>query len=62
MFTAKMLTASSGVLLLLAILGCGCSYAPANSGRAKAPAPIQPGRSAAQSIEDAAGLVKGQLE
>jgi len=63
MFTAKTLTASSAVLLLIAILGCGCSYAPANSGRAaKAPAPIQPGRSAAQSIEDAAGLVKGQLE
>jgi hypothetical protein len=63
MFTAKMLIASAGVLLLIAILGCGCMYAPANSGRAaKAPAPIQPGRSAAQSIEDAAGLVKGQLE
>ena len=24
MFTAKMLTASAGVLLLIAILGCGC--------------------------------------
>jgi hypothetical protein len=55
MFTAKMLTASSGVLLLIAILGCGCAYAPANSGTAaKGPAPIQPGRSASQSIEDAA--------
>ena len=58
MFTAKMPTESSGVLLLIAILGCGCAYAPANSGTAaKAPAPIQPGRSAAKSIEDAAGLV-----
>ena len=57
MFTAKMLTASSAVLLLIAI-GCGCTYAPANSGRA-----IQvPDRSAVPSVVDAAGLVKGQLE
>jgi hypothetical protein len=63
MFRAKMLTASAGGWLLIAILGCGGTYAPANSVRAaKAPAPIQAGRSAAQSIADAAGLVKGQLE
>src|ERR1700759_5189522 len=72
MFTAKMLTASSGVVLLIAILGCGCTYAPANSRTAKRQhrprqtesrrAAKARRRSAAQSIEDAAGLIKGQLE
>jgi hypothetical protein len=63
MFIAKMSTASPRFLALVAILVCGCTYAPANSGRAaQAPAPIQPDRSAAQSIEDTARLVKERLE
>ena len=61
MFSARILTASCGFLLI--ILTCGCTYAPDDSARAgKTPASVQSGRSSAQGIADAAQLVKEQLE
>lgn len=69
MFTDKISTASSRFLLLIIILGFGCTYAPANSGKGGSlPAPygpqnsVPPDRSVVQSIEDSARLVKGKLE
>jgi hypothetical protein len=64
MFTPKFLTTSSGLLLLIGIFVCGCTYPPTNSGTAGKPpqASFPPAQSAAPSIDETARFVKEKLD
>jgi hypothetical protein len=74
MFTAKMFTTSSGFLLRIAILVCGCTYPPTNSGTVGKPPEVSvqppkasvsnvpPTRGAAPSVDETARFVKEKLD